>query len=130
MYLTDTSIWIDLFNSKATPLTIQKFNNNELCLTSLVYFEIFQGIKTPKLHKKIQNILLQQTFYYLHDELNSYEQAAEIYRKCRQNGITPRSTIDCLIVQCAIENNLILLHNDRDFSKIAEVYPLLKEQKI
>jgi len=33
-------------------------------------------------------------------------------------------TIDCLIAQTAIENNLLLLHNDSDFEKIAEVVKL------
>jgi predicted nucleic acid-binding protein len=34
------------------------------------------------------------------------------------------STIDCLIAQTAIENNLYLLHNDSDFDNIAKVVDL------
>ena len=46
--------------------------------------------------------------------------------KCRKNGITVRSTIDLMICQTAIENELFLLHNDKDFDDIAKVYKNLK----
>ena len=44
-------------------------------------------------------------------------------RRCIK-GITVRSTVDCLIAQIAIENELLLLHNDRDFEAMAAVVPL------
>ena len=128
MYLVDSSIWIDLFNNKATPFIIKAFDAKQLSLTSLIYFEVLQGVKIPKLHNRIKDILLQQNFYSLNDVHKSYEQAAQIYRKCRQNGITINSSIDCLIAQCAIENKLTLLHNDQDFIKIAQVVPTLAQK--
>jgi predicted nucleic acid-binding protein len=45
---------------------------------------------------------------------------------CRKNGITVRSTIDILIAQTAIENNLFLFHNDNDYANIAGLYRDLK----
>ena len=59
-------------------------------------------------------------------EKKSYENAALMYYKCRKAGITPRSTIDMLIAQTAIDNNLLLFHNDTDFVKISSVIPELK----
>jgi len=38
----------------------------------------------------------------------------------------PRSTIDLIIAQTAIDNNLLLFHNDRDFVQISQVIPDLK----
>jgi predicted nucleic acid-binding protein len=58
------------------------------------------------------------------DERESYASAAKIYFKCRKKGITISSTIDCLIAQSAIENNLFLLHNDSDFDRISKVVGL------
>ena len=57
---------------------------------------------------------------------DTYIHAVDIYRECRKKGFTIRKTIDCLIAAIAIENNLALLHNDRDFSNIAKGinYPL------
>jgi hypothetical protein len=34
------------------------------------------------------------------------------------------SSVDCLIAQTAIEHNLLLLHNDSDFDRIAQVSTL------
>jgi len=36
-------------------------------------------------------------------------------------NVNIRSTIDLLIAQIALENNLILLHNDNDFNNIAKL---------
>ena len=45
---------------------------------------------------------------------------------CKQKGITIRSTIDLLIAETAIENDLYLLHNDNDFQLMSKVVKNLK----
>ncbi len=54
----------------------------------------------------------------------SWQEAARIYYDLRRQGLTIRSPIDCCIAQAALENNLLLVHNDRDFETIAQVRPL------
>lgn len=44
--------------------------------------------------------------------------AAEIYRSLRRKGITIRKSVDCMIASVAIENDIPLLHNDKDFEAI------------
>jgi hypothetical protein len=46
-----------------------------------------------------------------------------MYLKLRKKGVTV-STIDCLIAMVAIENDLFLLHNDVDFTRISRYFPL------
>ena len=46
-----------------------------------------------------------------------------MYFDCRRAGITIRSAADCLIARVAVEHELMLLHDDRDFEKMAEVVP-------
>ena len=46
--------------------------------------------------------------------------SARNYRWLRRRGITVRKTIDCLIATFAIELNIPLLHDDRDFEPFAE----------
>ena len=46
--------------------------------------------------------------------------------KCRTKGITIRSTIDLLIAQTAIDNEVMLLANDSDFTNMAKVISELK----
>jgi predicted nucleic acid-binding protein len=46
-----------------------------------------------------------------------------MYFDCRRAGVTIRSSMDCLIARVTIERGLALLHDDRDFEKMAEVIP-------
>ncbi len=46
--------------------------------------------------------------------------AAQLYRALRRKGITIRKANDCLIAAVCIENNIPLLHNDKDFDNIAK----------
>ncbi|RLA09048.1 MAG: hypothetical protein DRQ51_00240 [Gammaproteobacteria bacterium] len=130
MYLIDTSIWIDLFNNNSTDFIKTLYAKKQTAITGVIYMEVLQGAKNTSLFNKLKNILNQQKFYSLQDNLKSYENSANIYMKCRQKGITIRSTIDCLIACCAIENDLILVHNDNDFIKIAEIVSDLQQQQI
>ena len=50
--------------------------------------------------------------------------AASIYRTLRVKGATIRNSVDCMIAAVCIENNVRLLHNDRDFDQIAEHFDL------
>ncbi|CCH92663.1 hypothetical protein MICCA_2460012 [Microcystis aeruginosa PCC 9432] len=50
--------------------------------------------------------------------------ASPIYYDLRRQGLTVRSPIDCCIAQAALENDLLLIHNDRDFETIAQVRSL------
>ena len=65
-------------------------------------------------------------FYYLKHGKESYEKASMINLLCKNNGITIRSTIDLLIAETAIENELFLLHNDNDFQNMSKIITDLK----
>ncbi len=132
MYLIDTSVWVDYSNNnptKGVELLNQLLGQDGLVgIMPLIYTEILQGAKNHKMSARLESYFSKQIFYYLKDKQASYAAAAGIYATCRQQGITIRSTIDCLIAQCAIENELILLHNDRDFSKMADVISDFKQK--
>lgn len=53
-----------------------------------------------------------------------FDAAGALYRFCRNRGLKIRSMIDCFIAVVAIEEDLELLHNDRDFESIARVTSL------
>jgi predicted nucleic acid-binding protein len=50
--------------------------------------------------------------------------AARIYYDARRVGMTIGSTIDCCIAQTALANDLLLLHDDGDYERIASVRSL------
>lgn len=95
-------------------------------ISNHIYQEVLQGAKNEKEFKLLREYLDTVDIYDLQYGKKSYESAALMYFKCRKAGITPRSTIDMLIAQTAIDNNLLLFHNDIDFINIANVIPELK----
>ena len=105
--------------------------DKETAIADIVVTEVLQGIKNDKDYAEVKKSLLSFPVYSLKG-VDSFIAAADLYRKCRKKGLTIRSTIDLLIAQIAIENNMILLHNDNDFNNIAHlsglrIYKLAKK---
>lgn len=125
MVLVDTSVIIDyLRNVENRPVVMLQYildNNIPFGINSFIFLEVLQGAKSEKDFEKTKRYLGTQKFYGLKDPIESYAGAARIYFACRRKGITVRSSVDCLVAQTAIENNLFLLHNDSDFDRIAAV---------
>jgi predicted nucleic acid-binding protein len=123
--LVDTSVLIDYLGGKDTNAarTFQRVLDDNISygINSFIYQEVLQGVKTEKHFAHAKEYLDTQTFYFLKDPKESFSAAANIYFQCRRRGITLSSTIDCLIIQTAIENNLYLLHRDRDFDNARKV---------
>ena len=91
-----------------------------------IYQELLQGAKNIEEYSQLQEYLSTLPFYKLRNGKVSFEKAAYLYFICRKNGITIRSTIDLLIAETAIENDLYLLHNDKDFTNLGKVVTELK----
>ena len=127
MILVDSSVWVDFFNGseKRAVHVLEDFieAEEELCLSDIIVTEVLQGFKKNGDFESAGRHLRLFPIYSLQG-LDSYIEAAQIYRKCRQRGITIRKTIDCMIAQTAIENGLTLLHDDADFDRIASIFPL------
>lgn len=130
MILVDTSVLIDYFKGiENTPtLTFDKILASGMLygINEYTYQELLQGSKTIEEFQKLKEYLETITFYYLQFGKESFEKAAFLYFQCRKEGITIRSSIDLLIAEIAIENNLYLLHNDKDFENMGKVISELK----
>ncbi len=129
-YLVDTSVWIDFFRQHQT-VAVDEFyrildNSQNYGITELIYQEIVQGALNQEDFDNLSDYLISQTFFYPKHQSETYRQSAHIYFMGRRQGITIRSSIDCLIAQIAIEHDLVLLHSDKDFERIAEITPALK----
>lgn len=122
MILIDTSAFIEFLNRTGSSFDkeIEYLINNdeELAFADITITEILQGIKDDKDFNEIKSSLMAFPIYSL-KSTDSYIAAAALYRKCRKNGLTIRSTIDLLIAQIALEHDLVLMHNDKDFQSIA-----------
>ena len=128
MILVDTSVLIDLFKGISNDPTdrMREVLTHDIPfgITSVIYQEVLQGAKSEKEYALLKEYLSCQRFYHPRDALKTYENAARIYFRCRKKGVTIRSTIDCLIAQIALEHNLLLLHNDKDFDAMAPIIEL------
>ncbi len=128
MILVDTSVLIQFFkgiNSEgAKKFSIVLHRKIPFGINSLIFQEVLQGAGSEKEYLILKKYLESQRFYHLKDPADSFAKAAKIYLDCRKKGITIRSTIDCLIAQTALENGLVLLHEDSDFDLMSKVIPL------
>ena len=130
MVLVDTSVLIDYLKGIDTDGTrhFDKIidSNIPYGINDYVYQEILQGARTEAEFEKLKDYFETIPFYYLKFGKESYERAALLNYRCRKRGMTIRSTIDLLIAEIAIENELYLLHSDSDFDNIAKVSKVLK----
>lgn len=125
--LVDTSVWIDFFNglSSAPRLSLRKLleAEEEVCISNYILAETLQGFKNEREFEAAKRHLLYLPILDLTNP-ESYISAAQLYRTCRKRGVTIRKTADCLIAQTAIEHGVPLVHNDKDFDRIASVSSL------
>lgn len=129
MVLIDTSVIINYLKNVddqyTNTLTFLINNKYPIGINNYIYQEILQGAKSEKEYEILKQYLNQFHFYQLSGK-SSYEAAAMMNVQCRNSGITIRSTIDLLIAQTAIENDILLLTYDSDFYNMAKVIPQLR----
>jgi predicted nucleic acid-binding protein len=101
-------------------------NNIPYGINNHIYLELLQGARNESEYTILKEYLNTLPFYELKYGKKSYENAALLNIKCREHGITIRSTIDLVIAETAIENNLYILHNDNDYTNMAKVIPELR----
>ena len=132
MILVDSSVWADFFNGHPSPEKIKLVSlltsGADIAIIGLIVSEVLSGFKDEKTFENVTTIF--QNLPMIEVEYLSHIQAARMYRDLRSKGITIRSIIDCLIATIAIENNLVLLHKDRDFEMIGNHYPDLSILKL
>jgi predicted nucleic acid-binding protein len=130
MYLVDTSVWIDFLRGRnATHVDALKtlLEGDEIVgIAPIILQEILQGADSQDRFDKWRRYFSDLSCYISADPTATHIAAAQLYQLCRRNGKTPRSSNDCLIARIAIEEQLLLLHNDRDFDVIAAVEPTLQ----
>ena len=126
MVLIDSSIWINVLGkrkSKSYTQNIQEvIGGRDVVLTRFQQLEILQGCNTEKEWGKLSEYLDGQD--YLETLSTTWQSAARIFYELRKKGLTIRSPIDCCIAQIAIEQRVLLIHNDRDFDVIGKHFPL------
>jgi predicted nucleic acid-binding protein len=127
--LVDTSVWIDfLRNRKVAHVDAlsRLLESGRVCLAAPILQEILQGAGAREHLALLRKQFGKLPVFGFADAIEGAIAAARLYIECRLAGKTPRSSNDCLIACIAMENDLELFHNDRDFDVIAKADPRLR----
>ena len=124
MFLVDTSVWIKVFQ-KSMPLNLSELVSFDEMVTSLpIIQEVLQGFREEDAYRVAREAMFSLPIVDSPLPRERVEEAVSIYRTARKNGLTIRSSVDCLIGASAIFHNLTVLHTDRDFSSITKISSL------
>jgi predicted nucleic acid-binding protein len=122
--LVDTSVWIETFRRRA-PLDLEAHVDIEEIVTCLpVVQEVLQGFQDEQAFRVAREAMLAFPIVESPLGLDVVDEAVGLYRLARRGGLTPRTSVDCLIASCAIRHDLEVLHKDRDFELLARVSSL------
>jgi len=122
MIFVDSSVWIDYFNGKVSRETdyldellgVQLLATGELVLT-----EVLQGFRSDADYLQAKQMMLNlEQVSMLNTDIAI--KSAENFRTLRKRGLTVRKTIDVIIATVCIEQDLSLLHADKDFQPFHE----------
>lgn len=130
MILVDSSVFIDYFNGINNWHTdeLNALLGNELVITGdYILAEVLQGFRNDKDFKIAKEIMQSFPCFNICNEEIAIK-SAENFRFLRTKGITIRKTVDLIIGTFCIENDIVLLHDDRDFEPMGQ-YLNLKIRK-
>ena len=126
MILADTSAWVEFLRATGSETNLRLrglIERDELATTDVVVMEVLAGARDDE-HRDRLRALLARCEFAPTSGPRDYEDAADLYRACRQAGETVRALTDCLIASVAMREGLSVLHTDRDFDAIARHAPL------
>ncbi|MFA6072386.1 MAG: PIN domain nuclease [Janthinobacterium sp.] len=127
MILVDSSVWIDYFNGTET-LATKKLDGllgvQPVCTGDLILAEVLQGFRRDDDYQAAKTLLCALPVHAMLGSVISLR-SAENFRKLRKQGITIRKTIDTMIATYCIENELPLLHSDKDFQPFQQRLELM-----
>ena len=116
--LLDSSIWIAILRQGNTwPLerSRQLFATNNVLLADLCYVEVVRGATNAKQVALLKNRLAGFEMVNVCTPA-LVVRAVDLHQELRSKGVTVRGTIDLLIGTWCVENDVALLHDDRDFA--------------
>lgn len=126
--LADTSVWSLAYRRDNPPdhpevetLRHALTGGERVVTTGLVLLELLQGYIPPQAQATINAAF--DSLEFVEPTRDDYVAAATLSNTCRRKGIQ-LATIDSLVAQLCIVNDLVLLTTDADFRHAARHVPL------
>jgi len=129
--LVDTSAWVEY--DRATGSAVDErlaeliAGGDGVAVTEPVIMEVVAGARSDERERDLRRFLLRFDLLRF-DSTVDFDAAARIYRACRQEGVTPRGLIDCMIASVAHRHGAALLALDADVNRIADVIGIELDQ--
>lgn len=123
MIVVDTSAWVEFLRGSdhiisSTLANLIEEGDEELAVTEVIVMEILAGARSGQHLVELRRNLAAYTVLRL-EGLADFEEAALLYRTCREAGETIRALSDLLIAVPTIRAGASLLHRDSDFDALA-----------
>ena len=122
MILVDTSAWIEFLrdtDSAACRRLISLLQREKrIAICPAIWMEVMAGARDERHLHDLQRLLAVADILPIREA--DYEQAACLFRFCRQQGCSVRKLLDCLVAAVAIRVDVPVLHADRDFAMLEQ----------
>ena len=92
-------------------------------VTEPVIMELLAGARDPGTFRRIERIMAAMPLCQV-DPVCDFAEAGALFKAMRNEGITIRSMVDCLIAAIARRRDATIMHADREFDAIASRYPI------
>ena len=124
MILADTSAWVELDRATGSPTHLRLRSliaaDQQVAVTEPVLMEVLAGARDKAGEQRLRGLLLRCELLGV-EPTSDFEAAADLYRRCRRTGFTPRGLLDCLVAAVAWRNDAQLLARDVDLERVAAV---------
>jgi predicted nucleic acid-binding protein len=121
MILADSSAWVEVLRrtGSATARAMRRhLDADDVATTDVVIAEVLAGTTSAD-RLAAWRRALDASVYLAQQPYVDAVAAADLYRRCRRAGESPRQLTDCLVAAVAIRNNVAVLHRDRDYEVLA-----------
>ena len=118
--LIDTSIWIEYFNRAQSPLhaeVARLLRDRATVYTGIIALELIRGVRTEKEKSTLDSLL--QSIDHVTEGDSTHCEAGRMGNRLARKGFT-LGTVDLLIGQLAIENDVLLFTRDQHFATLAK----------
>ncbi len=119
MVLIDTSAWVEFLRDTGSAVCarVDDLLDGEIAVCDPIRMEVLAGARDELHLHSLRRLLARATV--LRTDSAHFEEAAALFRRCRQEGETVRRLMDCLIAAVAIRSGVPVLHRDGDFDVLA-----------
>ena len=117
--MVDSSAWIEFLRNTGSTVCniVDEVLGREIAVCDAVRMEVLAGARDESHLLSLRRLLARAVV--ITTRATDYDDAAALYRRCRQQGETVRKLIDCLIASVAIRAGVPVLHTDTDFDLLA-----------